>query len=70
MKRKLLKLLGMVFALVLTCAALLSPTVEPAFAVPSECAPVICTVQGEQGICCLIGESSMSCDPCGAFSPE
>jgi len=70
MKRKLLKLPGRVFALVLTCAALLRPTVEPAFVVPSDGASVICTVQGNQGICCLKGEGSMTCDPCGAFQPE
>lgn len=64
---KRLKVSAVAFALALIGAVVTGAPVGQLYAQEETCTPEACTVAGEPGTCCMIGEDTMTCDPCGGF---
>lgn len=71
MKKRVVGKIGvLLFSLLILSFALYDVPQVQAVAGSSTCTPSNCTVNGQSGICCLIGKDTMTCKPCGAFKAQ
>ena len=67
--KNLIKSLTLLMSVGFLSVAFMVPTNAKLKTEAPKCSPQACETAGGVGICCLVGTSSMSCSPCGAFEP-